>query len=502
MNENPVVASKGRVLVVDDERNITYVMRAMLEKSGYEALVFNDSAEAIRAIDESMEAEDLNAVVTDLYMPGPGGMEILEHCKQHHPQLPVVIITAFGTVEAAVNALKRGAFDFVTKPFDQAELLAVVQKAVATHRQRQKEPILLASEPKRTAAVADGTFSIVGASPQIQEIFKIIAKIAGSPSTVLVYGESGTGKELVAYEVHKHSSRTNKPFIKVNCAAIPATLIESELFGYEKGAFTGAVASKPGRFDLANEGTLFLDEVGEMPLEMQVKLLRVLQEQEFERVGGVSTTKVDVRIITATNRNLEEEVKAGRFREDLFYRLNVVPIHLPPLRERREDVDQLVKFFLKQFNNKLGKQITGLTPETLIALRSHSWPGNIRQLENVLERMVLMSDGTILGIGDLPEEIAAVAGGLQAEGPNGAAACEVAGQVRFKELVRKQTQSLERELIEKALEETGGNVTRAAEKLGLSRKGLQLKIKELGLRRAAEPAGRIESVTQAASLEA
>lgn len=479
--KDSVAPSPGRVLIVDDERNITYVIRAMLEKSGYETLVFNDSSEALAAIDESMAAEELDAVVTDLYMPGVGGMEILEHCKQRYPRLPVVIITAFGTVEAAVSALKTGAFDFITKPFDQSELLGVVRKAVATHYQRDKEPILIGGK-RNGNDFSD--FSIVGASPQIQDVFKVIGKIAGSPSTVLVYGESGTGKELVAYEIHRHSQRANKAFIKVNCAAIPATLIESELFGYERGAFTGAVAAKPGRFELANEGTLFLDEVGEMPLEMQVKLLRVLQEQEFERVGGVTTTKVDVRIITATNKNLEEEVKNGRFREDLFYRLNVVPISLPPLRERVEDIDPLVKFFLAQFNTKLAKQITGLSPETMLALRSYAWPGNIRQLENALERMVLMCEGQVLMVRDLPEEITAATGAMPE--PELAGLGEDGAPVPFKELVRKQTQSVERGLIERALDETGGNVTRAAERLGLSRKGLQLKIKELGLRRGLE----------------
>ena len=470
--------SKGRVLVIDDEKNITYVIQAMLERSGYEALVYNQSSEALQAIDASMEAEDLDVVVTDLYMPGHGGMEILEHCKRLYPQLPVVIITAFGTVEAAVSALKLGAFDFITKPFDQADLLQVVQKAVATRQERRKEPILLASGNSPSASVTEGSgFSIVGSSPQMQEVFRIISKIAPSPSTILVQGESGTGKELVAYEIHRHSPRAAKAFIKVNCAAIPATLIESELFGYEKGAFTGAVSSKPGRFELAHEGTLFLDEVAEMPLEMQVKLLRVLQEQEFERVGGLTTTKVDVRIITATNRNLEEEVKAGRFREDLFYRLNVVPIQLPPLRNRQDDIDKLVRFFLQQFNEKLKKAITGITPEAMEALRAYPWPGNIRQLENVLERMMLMSEDPILRVADLPEEVVAATGALP-ETPTGTEE----GAVNFKDLVKRRTQSVERDLIEKALVETGGNVTRAAEKLGLSRKGLQLKIKELGLR--------------------
>jgi len=488
---------QGRVLVVDDEKNITFVINAMLERAGFETVVFNDSAEALSA----MDAEDVDTVITDLYMPGPGGMEILEYCQKNHSQVPVVIITAYATVESAVNALKRGAFDFITKPFDQTELLNVVHKAVATYRQRQKEPIIFFNyrDPMRSGdsqgaaqqltssnpghflgsseiSPIESISSIIGSSLQMQDVFKVIAKIAQSPSTVLVLGESGTGKELVAYEIHRQSKRVGKPFVKINCAAIPATLIESELFGFEKGAFTGAVASKPGKFELAHEGTLFLDEVAEMPLEMQVKLLRILQEQEFERVGGVNSIKVDVRIITATNKDLEAEVKLGRFREDLFYRLNVVPIHLPPLRDRREDIDLLVKYFLAQFNEKLKKSITGITPETLGALRAHAWPGNIRQLENVLERMMLMCEGMVLTVDDLPEEFSGFIARNTSE-------MDETAPSSLKQIVRKQTQSLERELIEKALEETGGNVTHTAEKLGLSRKGLQLKMKELGLKR-------------------
>jgi nitrogen regulation protein NR(I) len=463
----------GRVLVVDDEKNITFVIQAVLEKAGYEVLAYNNSAEALEVI----ASEDLDAVITDLYMPGADGMEILEICRKNHPELPVVIITAFGTVEVAVSALKRGAFDFVTKPFDQVELLNVIRKASQTHQERQKEPISIA--PAEALAGSPASISsIIGTSSQMQEVFKVISKIAASPSTVLVSGESGTGKELVAFEIHRNSLRNKKPFIKINCAAIPASLIESELFGYERGAFTGAVSAKPGRFELADEGTLFLDEVAEMPLEMQVKLLRVLQEQEFERVGGLNTIKVDVRIITATNKDLDAEVKAGRFREDLFYRLNVVPIHLPPLRDRSEDVDLLVKYFLQQFNERLKKGILSVSVEAMAALRAYSWPGNIRQLENVLERMVLMSDGNHLGVEDLPDEVAASSGLLAPA--NTDATSEPS---RFKEIVKRQTQALERDLIEKALEETHGNITRGAERLGLSRKGLQLKLKELGIKR-------------------
>jgi nitrogen regulation protein NR(I) len=473
----------GRVLVVDDEKNIGFVVQAMLERAGFEAVALSESTAAMEAVTD----EEFDVVITDLYMPGPGGMEVLEHCHKTRPQMPVVVITAYGTVESAVAALKRGAFDFITKPFDQTELLNTVRKAVATHRQREKEPVEILPADGPSAAPADAAganriSSIIGSSPQMQDVFKVISKIAGSPSTVLVWGESGTGKELVAFETHRLSPRADKPFVKINCAAIPATLIESELFGYERGAFTGAVTSKPGRFELAHEGTLFLDEVAEMPLEMQVKLLRVLQEQEFERVGGVNTIRVDVRIITATNRDLEAEVKAGRFREDLYYRLNVVPIRLPALRDRREDIDLLVKYFLQRFNEKLKRNVTRIHPSCLDALRQYSWPGNIRQLENALERMMLMSDGNELTVVDLPEEIAAAVPGLAAARTDEASA----EGASFKEIVRRQTQNVERGLIEKALEETGGNVTRAAEKLGLSRKGLQLKIKELGLKRATD----------------
>ncbi len=485
----------GRILVVDDEKNITFVIHAVLERAGFEVLVFNDPLEAMQVL----ESEEVDTVITDLYMPGLGGMEILEYCQKHHhlQQLPVVIMTAYATVESAVNALKKGAFDFITKPFDQSELLSVVEKAVATLKQRQKEPIIffptlasagasasplvsgvggLAPAAAITSSVASAIASMIGTSPSIQEIYKIIGKIAQSPSTVLVWGESGTGKELVAFEIHRQSHRDQKPFVKINCAAIPATLIESELFGFEKGAFTGAVASKPGKFELAHEGTLFLDEVAEMPLEMQAKLLRILQEQEFERVGGVSSIQVDVRIIAATNKDLEAEVKGGRFREDLFYRLNVVPIHLPPLRARKEDIDLLIKYFLQQFNQKLTKSITGITPETLTALRGHHWPGNIRQLENVLERMMLMAEGTVLTADDLPEEFAALL-------PMSQAATALQPAASLKQIVRRQTAALERDLIEKALLELGGNVTKTSERLGLSRKGLQLKMKELGLKR-------------------
>ncbi|MBI4924591.1 MAG: sigma-54-dependent Fis family transcriptional regulator [Bdellovibrio sp.] len=450
---------KPKVLVIDDEKNITLVLQAVLEKAGFEVLVCNESGNALIYL----KTEKINVIITDLYMPGLNGMEILEYCKKNYSHIPVVVITAYGTVETAVSSLKNGAFDYITKPFDQSELLSVIQKAYLTYEQREKEPISLQETSKVSSLTGDG--------PQIKEVIKMIYKIAPSPSTVLVLGESGTGKELVAYEIHHNSLRAKKPFIKINCAAIPATLIESELFGYEKGAFTGAMTSKPGRFELAHEGTLFLDEIAEMSLEMQVKLLRVLQEQQFERVGGIHTIRVDTRIITATNKDLATEVKTGKFREDLYYRLNVVPISLPALRDRKEDIETLVWFFVAQFNQRLQKNITSVMPECMNQLKNYNWPGNIRQLENAIERMVLMADSQVLEVNDLPKEILNIA--LKSEPETGG----------FKEIVKRQTQSLERELIEKALDETCGNLTKAADKLGLSRKGLQIKVKELGIDR-------------------
>ncbi|HEX8951440.1 MAG TPA: sigma-54 dependent transcriptional regulator, partial [Polyangia bacterium] len=335
-------------------------------------------------------------------------------------------------------------------------------------------------------------------------IYAVIEKVADTPSTVLITGESGTGKELIARALHAHSSRREQPFIKINCAAIPKTLMESELFGYEKGAFTGAVSSKPGRFELADDGTLFLDEIGEIPVEMQVKLLRVLQESEFERVGGIKTIKVDVRLVTATNRDLQKEVAAGTFREDLFYRLNVVPVHLPPLRERRSDIPLLVEHFIARFNERLKKQITGVDDEALARLTAHPWPGNIRELENVLERTILFCEGPTIHAADLPPEMQLAPAAATTPPPPGTplyvpSASSVpnvtppfgsalpppsteARASSLKELVRQETERVERELIVRALEETGGNVTQAARKLKISRKSLQNKMKEFGLR--------------------
>jgi transcriptional regulator with GAF, ATPase, and Fis domain len=349
-----------------------------------------------------------------------------------------------------------------------------------------------------------GKYGLVGQSPEMKAIFSVIERVADTPSTVLITGESGTGKELVAKALHEQSSRKHAPFIKINCAAIPKTLMESELFGYEKGAFTGATSSKPGRFELAHEGTLFLDEIGEIPVEMQVKLLRAIQESEFERVGGLKTIKVDVRLITATNRDLEQEIQRGNFREDLFYRLNVVPLQIPPLRKRTGDIPLLVSHIIKKFNERLRKTITGIADECVAVLEAHPWPGNIRELENVLERTILFTKGDRIERADLQLQLPAASLGepaisrttssgamapLNPEDLDDDGSEELAGTQSgsLKDIVRAETSRVERELIVKALDETGGNVTQAARLLKISRKSLQMKMKELGLRDKDEP---------------
>src|SRR5688500_84195 len=328
------------------------------------------------------------------------------------------MITAYGSVGQAVEAIKAGAFDYIEKPFEQDSIRIIIEKAIGQAAANKLAPqqqlyITSESEPK------GGKFGLVGTSAEMQGIFAVIEKVADTPSTVLITGESGTGKELVAKALHEQSSRKGGPFIKINCAAIPKTLMESELFGYEKGAFTGATSSKPGRFELADGGTLFLDEIGEIPVEMQVKLLRAIQESEFERVGGIKTIKVDVRLITATNRDLEKETKDGNFREDLYYRLNVVPLDIPPLRDRDEDIPLLVDHIIAKFNERLKKRVRGISDEAMRMLRGHGWPGNIRELENVLERTILFCSGDTIEVGDLPAELRSAEAAVRGRTPTG-----------------------------------------------------------------------------------
>ncbi len=447
-----------RVLIVDDEPSIRKVLSAHLRRFGHEVGTADDGAAAITRL----EAEDFSLVVTDLKMPQVDGMALLRWVLTHQPSLPVILITAHGTVETAVEALKEGAFDYVTKPFDADELHGAITKALVTRARRSAR-----------AGHGGGRTVIIGETPQIREVFRLIEKVAPSPTTVLVTGESGTGKELVARAIHEQSERAEGAFIQVNCGAIPETLFEAELFGYEKGAFTGAVTSKPGRFELADGGTLFLDEVGELPRDMQVKLLRALQERQIDRVGGLHPVPIDVRIVAATNADLEEAVRQGTFRQDLYYRLSVFPIRLPPLRERVEDVPMLVEHFLERFNTRLSKHVHHITPDALGALMASPWPGNIRELENLMERAVLLAEGDAIGIDDLP--------GLRGGGALPSQADEL-DDLGLKEYVRVHTARLERARIQRVLEAEDGNVTRAARRLGISRKSLQTKMKEYGLR--------------------
>jgi len=458
------VIKPAKILVVDDELNMRLVLAAMLKKEGYEVFTAANSQEALKILKE----KQLSVVATDLKMPGLDGMGLLQKILQYDNAMPVIILTAYGTVSSAVDALKKGAFDYITKPFEQDELKTIILKAVKT---RQLDDRCL---PPPEGDVDQ--YRIIGTSSRMSEILRIVQKVSPTETTVLITGETGTGKELIARAIHTNSSRSKQPFIKINCAAIAQNLVESELFGYEKGAFTGAVTTKPGRFELAHRGTLFLDEVGEIPREVQAKLLQAIQDQSFERVGGLKTIAVDVRLITATNKNLPEEIKEGRFREDLYYRLNVFPIHLPPLRERPDDILPLAEHFLKKSNLKLGKKVLELSPEVSASLLAHSWPGNIRELEHLMERLVLMADSSVITTEIVPPDI------LNPESRQGFNPSPAPDETPH-DALKSHMEEMEKQIITRCLEECDGNVTRAAEKLGLSRKGLQLKMIKHNLRK-------------------
>jgi DNA-binding NtrC family response regulator len=480
---NDGITPRKTILVADDEPNLRRVLGAILKRDGHQVLMASDGLEAL----DLLQRNEVHTLITDLRMPRLDGMELLRRVVQDYPDVPVIILTAHGSVDNAVAAVKAGAFDYIEKPFEQDQIKQVIATALRTADLRRSEVRLVGTSKGR------GRYGIVGHSEVMQAVFNVIEKVADTPSTVLITGESGTGKELIAKALHEQSpARRGGPLIKVNCAAIPDTLMESELFGYEKGAFTGAVSSKPGRFELADKGTLFLDEIGEIPSEMQVKLLRALQEGEFERVGGIKTTKVEVRLVAATNRDLLAEIEHGRFREDLYYRLNVVPIHVPPLRERVADIPDLVTHILEKFRQRLNKEVVDLAPEAMDCLRAYPWPGNVRELENLLERTILFCGGTVIQLGDLPETLRA--GGARAGATREAEAppASVAEDASLKDIVKAETERVERNLILAALEETGGNVTHAAKRLKISRKSLQIKMKELGLRDrdADAPAGK------------
>ncbi len=451
------------ILIVDDEKNYPLILSAILEDEGYEALMANSGREALNILDQS----DVDLVLTDMKMPGMDGIDLLEKIKQREPDLPVIMMTAYGTVDKAVEAMQKGAYSYILKPFDNDRLVLFVNKAVSMYR--------LVKENRRLRDDATYKYrfdNIIGKSKAMQDVFEIIRKVGPTSATVLIEGENGTGKELVAKSIHFNSPRRNNPFIAVNCSALAENLLESELFGHEKGAFTGAIAMRKGRFEIADSGTLFLDEIGELSPNLQVKLLRVLQEKTFERVGGTRSVSVDVRIIAATNKQLKEEISKGRFREDLYYRLNVLYIPLPPLRERKEDIRLLVDFFLQKYakERKSEVAVAGLHQEVERLFYDYRWPGNVRELENVIERAMILCPKNEISVADLPEHFKhQVYNTLDLEG--------IPANAKLNETLA----TVEKKLIMRALKLTGNIQARAAEILGIGKSGLNQKIKKYQL---------------------
>ena len=436
-------------------------MRRLLElnlgEDGFKTLSAGDAEAGLKLLRENT----VDLVVTDLKLPGMNGLEFLQSVKHQNAALPVVVMTAFGTVETAVEAMKGGASDYVLKPFSLSEMRMVVRKELDVRDLREENRSLREALGKRYVHP-----NVVARSVKMQEVLATVDRVARTNSTVLLGGESGVGKDLIARAIHEKSRRAAGPFIKINSTAIPENLLESELFGYEKGAFTGANASKPGKFELADKGTLFLDEIGDVPPAIQVKLLRVLQEREFERLGGTRTVKVDVRLIAATNRDLREALEQGTFREDLYYRLNVVPIDIAPLRQRKEDIRDLVNLFISRFAGDSGKPVESITPEAMQILVNYHWPGNVRELQNIIERACALAKGTVLKAGDIhldlrPAKVANGASGFLPEGMT--------------------LEHWEDEMIQEALRRANGNKSQAARLLGLSRNALRYRLSKIGI---------------------
>jgi two-component system, NtrC family, response regulator AtoC len=455
------------IFVIDDEAHIRETIEEVLAKEGYRVRSFEDSATAVRVATK----ENPILVITDLVMPGMDGFEVIKALKNNNPEISIVVITGHASLHSAIEAIRAGASDYVVKPFKIQELLGSIKKALSHTRLMSPSPGQEKSLHERYKVK-----SLIGGTPEMQEIFKLITRVAKADSTVLVMGESGTGKEMVARAIHYHSSRKKKSFVSINCAALPETLLESELFGYEKGAFTGAQASKIGLFELAEGGSFFLDEVGEMSLNLQVKLLRVIQERNLRRLGGVKDVSVDFRLIAATSRNIPEEIKKGCFREDLYYRLNVIPIILPPLRERADDIPVFVCYFLNHFAKKEGKgRQFQLLKEALSVFQAYKWPGNIRELENVMERLVAVTDREEINA-ELAEKMLG-----QNTSFSSVFKQPIIGNTSNSNDLRQSVEMFEKELIEKAIQEAGGNKNRAARKLNLTRQALQYKLNKYRL---------------------
>ncbi|MBX3260803.1 MAG: sigma-54-dependent Fis family transcriptional regulator [Labilithrix sp.] len=446
-----------RVLVVDDEENIRLVLKTLLKRHGYDVEVA-DSGEAALALVDSFGPD---VILTDVRMPKMNGLDLLATLKAKQNPATVIVMSAYGSVDLALEAMKAGAYDYVGKPFKPDEIVLALRKA------EERESLRRENRALKEQIQKDSQFeSILAKSPAMAEIFRTITKIADFKTTVLIQGESGVGKELVARAVHARSARKNHPFVPINCGAIPENLLESELFGHKKGAFTDAHSDRRGLFEEADGGTLFLDEIGELPLNLQVKLLRVLQEESIRRLGDSKDVKVDVRIITATHRDLAAEAKAGRFREDLYYRVNVLPIVIPPLRSRREDINLLIDHFITRNNTRLGTQIRALTADARKLLLEYAWPGNVRELENTIERAMVLCDGDVIDAHDLPERLREALDPVQVQLATGELS------------VKKTTAAIEEILIRRALQKTRGNRTRAAELLEISHRALLYKIKD------------------------
>jgi two-component system nitrogen regulation response regulator GlnG len=468
----------GRILVADDEESIRWVLATALSGEGHTVEQVDGGEAALRRLTE----DHYDLALVDIKMPDLDGLSLLSRAREQGVNTPIVIITAQNTMANAIEAMKRGAYDYITKPFDIEEVHLLVQRALEMRRQAA-DLTRLERETRRRFELG---VEIIGKTPAMQEIFKTIGRVAHTDATVLIQGESGTGKELIARAIHSHSTRWSGPFIALNCSAVPRDLLESELFGHERGAFTGATEQRPGVFEVANGGTLFLDEIGDMPLELQAKLLRVLQEKELTRIGGREVIKVDVRIVAATNQDLERSVKQGRFREDLYFRLKVVPILVPPLHQRRGDIPELVAYFIEKINREMGTTITGVSSEACAVLNSHNWPGNVRELENTLVRAAVLAPGPTL----MPRDLALA---------TRETTVTIHDELSLEEVVRlklkdyfRQTQDVdptdlyqliiervERPLIELTLERTNGNQLRAAAILGINRNTLHKKITEL-----------------------
>ncbi|MFQ3547203.1 MAG: sigma-54 dependent transcriptional regulator [Termitinemataceae bacterium] len=445
---------KFRLLVVDDEKNIREGLAAALEMDGYEVIVAADGDEAYKRFQKG----DIDLVITDLRMPGLSGEELLRRINTESPGVPVIVLTGHGTVETAVEAMRNGAYDFLTKPLNLDRLSLLVKRAL------QNRELVLQHRRLEEELERNKTFEMfIGNSPAMRKIFDTIRQVAPTKASVLITGESGVGKELVANAIHELSPRKTKPLIKVHCAALAASLLESELFGHEKGAFTGAISRKRGRFELAHEGTLFLDEIGEIDQNVQIKILRVLQEKKFERVGGEETLEVDVRIVAATNRDLKAEIEKGTFREDLYYRLNVVNIHVPPLRERKDDIPLLATAFLKEFSQENSKMIEGIDPRARSALYLYDWPGNVRELRNCMESAVVMAKGSVITLDDLPPTVRNASDSTWIRLPIGT-----------------PLEEAEKIIIRETLSAQKGNKSKTAEILGIGRKTLHRKLAEWG----------------------